>query len=466
MAMKNYIKSFFSFSIGTWIRAIIVFFSTPIISYLILPEEFGRASMFTLAYNIALLVTLLGLDQSLVRYYYEEEDKNNVFWSCLFPSVILGFFVSIFFIVFEKSLSIFLYGDYYKGIGYLFAFSLLSGIFQRFNQLSIRMQKRGFLFSFINVILALGNFGGTVVFALTVSRSFYAIIFGQIIGNIFALLVGFFVDKQSRSFSKIDFEKLLEFLKYGIPFIPSSILYWLFSSIDRISLRQFSTFTEIGLYSAAFKIVSIMQLIQVGFTTFWVPLAYEKYNSKAISDNFFEKANSLISAILFIFGLLLLAFKDLIFLLFAKSYREASYIAPFLILYPIMYMLSETTVLGINFSKKTYWHIVITGVSAFVNFVGNNLLVPLLEAKGAAISTGLSYVVFFTLRTVIAQKYYTMHIKIKRIYMSVILIVIVASLGTFFKASYIYYIFCILVLLIYLLLYKDVISYVKDQMKK
>jgi O-antigen/teichoic acid export membrane protein len=328
------------------------------------------------------------------------------------------------------------------------------------------MQKRGFLFSFINVILALGNFGGTVVFALTVSRSFYAIIFGQIIGNIFALLVGFFVDKQSRSFSKIDFEKLLEFLKYGIPFIPSSILYWLFSSIDRISLRQFSTFTEIGLYSAAFKIVSIMQLIQVGFTTFWVPLAYEKYNSKAISDNFFEKANSLISAILFIFGLLLLAFKDLIFLLFAKSYREASYIAPFLILYPIMYMLSETTVLGINFSKKTYWHIVITGVSAFVNFVGNNLLVPLLEAKGAAISTGLSYVVFFTLRTVIAQKYYTMHIKIKRIYMSVILIVIVASLGTFFKASYIYYIFCMLVLLIYLLLYKDVISYVKDQMKK
>uniref|UniRef100_UPI0013DF311D lipopolysaccharide biosynthesis protein n=1 Tax=Thermosipho globiformans TaxID=380685 RepID=UPI0013DF311D len=101
--MKNYIKMFFSFSIGTWVRAIIGFFSTPIISYLILPEEFGRASMFTLAYNIALLVTLLGLDQSFVRYYYEEEDKNNVFWSCLFPSVILGFLVSLFFIVFEKS---------------------------------------------------------------------------------------------------------------------------------------------------------------------------------------------------------------------------------------------------------------------------------------------------------------------------------------------------------------------------
>ncbi|WP_126994251.1 lipopolysaccharide biosynthesis protein, partial [Thermosipho globiformans] len=388
------------------------------------------------------------------------------FWSCLFPSVILGFLVSLFFIVFEKSLSIFLYGDYYKGIGYLLAFSLLSGIFQRFNQLSIRMQKKGFLFSLISVILALGNFGGTVVYALIVSRSFYAIIFGQIIGNIFSLLVGFFIDKQFRSFSKLNFEKLVEFLKYGIPFIPSMILYWLFSSIDRISLRQFSTFTEIGLYSAAFKIVSIMQLIQVGFTTFWAPLAYEKYNSEDSSDNFFEKANSLISAILFVFGLLLLVFKDLIFLFFAKSYREASYIAPFLILYPIMYMLSETTVLGINFSKKTYWHIVITGVSAFVNFVGNSILVPFLGAKGAAISTGLSYVVFFTLRTVIAQKYYPMNIKMKRIYISVFLIVIIASVGTFFKVSYIYYIFCAIVLLIYLLLYKDVISYVRGQIKR
>jgi len=365
--------------------------------------------MFALAYNIALLFSLMGLDQSFVRDYYEKKESGDIFWNCLLPSIGFGTIISIFFVIFEKQLSIVLYGDYYKNIGLLFAILLLTGVLQRFNQLSIRMQKKGFLFSLIDIIYSLANFGGTVVFALSFSKSFYAIVFGQVIGNIVAMIVGFLLDKEYRKLSKVNFEMLKKYLKYGIPFIPSALLFWFFSSIDRISLRQFSNFTEIGLYSASFKVVSVMQLIQVGFTTFWTPVAYEKYESKDDSKDFFEKANSLISFILFIFGLFVLTFKDLIFMLFAKSYRGASYIAPFLILYPIMYMISETTVLGINFAKKTYWHIVITALSAFVNFVGNNLLVPLLEAKGAAISTGLSYVVFFTLRTVIAQKYYKIY---------------------------------------------------------
>lgn len=275
--MKQYLKGFISFSLGTWFRAIISFFSTPVISYLIVPDEFGRASMFTLAYNIALLFSLMGLDQSFVRHYYEKKENGDVFWNCLLPSIGFGAIISIFFVIFEKPLSIVLYGDYYKNIGLLFAISLLTGVLQRFNQLSIRMQKKGFLFSLIDIISSFVNFGGTVLFALVFSKSFYAIVFGQVISNIVALIVGFFLDREYRKLSKLSFEMLKEHLKYGIPFIPSSLLFWFFSSIDKISLRQFSNFTEIGLYSAAFKVVSVMQLIQTGFTTFWTPVAYEKY---------------------------------------------------------------------------------------------------------------------------------------------------------------------------------------------
>lgn len=463
--MKQYLKGFMSFSLGTWFRAIISFFSTPVISYLIVPEEFGRASMFTLAYNITLLFSFMGLDQSFVRYYYEEEESGDIFWNCLLPSIGFGTIISVFFVIFEKSLSIVLYGEYYRKIGLLLAISLLIGVLQRFNQLSIRLQKKGFLFSLIDIISSLTNFGGTVFFALVFSKNFYAIVFGQVISNIVALIVGFLLDKEHRKLSKMSFEMLKEYLKYGIPFIPSSLLFWFFSSIDRISLRQFSNFTEIGLYSAAFKIVSVMQLIQAGFTTFWIPVAYEKYGSNDDSKDFFEKANSLISVILFIFGLFVLSLKDLVFMLFAKSYREASYIAPFLILYPIMYMISETTVLGINFAKKTYWHIVIIALSAFTNFVGNTLLVPSLGAKGAAISTGLSYILFFALRTIIGRKYYPLNINMKKIYFSTLLIVIVTTLGTFSRNQILYYIVCLLNLVIILLIYKNELMHMRKKLK-
>ena len=464
--MKQYLRGFLSFSLGTWFRAIIGFISTPVISYLIVPEEFGRASMFTLVYNVALLFSLLGLDQSFVRYYYEKQDKSETFWNCLIPSVVFGMGISVIFILFERPLSVVLYGKHYRWIGLLFALSLLTGILQRYNQLSIRMQKKGILFSTLDIISSLGNFGGTVLFVLTLSGSFYAIVLGQIVGNISALIAGFLADRSSRKFAKLNINLLRIFLKYGLPFVPSSLLYWLFSSIDRISLRQYSTFTEIGLYSAAFKIVSVMQLLQSGFTTFWIPVAYEKYELNNDSKEFFKKANTMVSAILFVAGIFVLGFKDLIFLLFAKSYREASYIAPFLILYPIMYTISETTVLGINFSKKTHWHIVITSLSAIANFLGNTLLVPILGARGAAVSTGLSYILFFILRTVIAKKYYPVDFDLGRIYLCTLLTITVAAAGTFVKNYSFYGILCVLVMLAILLIYRDAFSYIKKQLRK
>lgn len=467
--MIQYLKGFFSYSIGTWLRAIISFFSTPVISYLIIPEEFGRASMFTLVYNIALLVSLMGLDRSFVRYYYQDEEKKELFWNCIFLPVVFGSVISLVFVFFGSSLNPILYGKIYPQIGLLFSISLMTGIFQRFNQLSIRMQKRGFLFSALDVVNSLGNVGGTVVFALIVSKSFYAIVFGQIAGNVSALMVGFIIDRESRRISRIDFKKIKEFLKYGFPLLPTSLLFWLFSSIDRISLRQYSTFTEVGLYSAAFKIVSVMNIVQMGFIAFWTPVAYERYELQKDSRDFFKKVNRMVSFVIFTFGLLILIFKDLIFLLFAKNYRDASFIAPFLILQPIMYTISETTVLGINFTKKTYWHIVVTGISALANFMGNQILVPHLGAKGAAISTGLSYVLFFTLRTAIADRLYPIGFDLKKAYNSVLIISIVALFETFLK-GFLSFFFPIVGILLILSFYRnelmDITKLLRDKVLK
>lgn len=43
---------------------------------------------------------------------------------------------------------------------------------------------------------------------------------------------------------------------------------------------------------------------------------------------------------------------------------------------PLMYTLSETTVIGINFQKKPKWHSIIAVVSWVTNIIGNFYLVP------------------------------------------------------------------------------------------
>jgi O-antigen/teichoic acid export membrane protein len=71
---------------------------------------------------------------------------------------------------------------------------------------------------------------------------------------------------------------------------------------------------------------------------------------------------------------------------------------------PTLYTLSETTVVGIAYSRKTYYNLLISGVIAVINIVGNSILVPRFGALGAAASTGISYIFFFILRSVIGNK--------------------------------------------------------------
>ncbi|WP_144380721.1 hypothetical protein [Thermotoga profunda] len=57
----------------------------------------------------------------------------------------------------------------------------------------------------------------------------------------------------------------------------------------------------------------------------------------------------------------------------SRKYRLALGIAPFLVFGPVMLGISETTVIGINFTKKTYWHFVISLFTSITNVVGNLL---------------------------------------------------------------------------------------------
>ena len=106
---------------------------------------------------------------------------------------------------------------------------------------------------------------------------------------------------------------------------------------------------------------------------------------------------------------------------------------PMLVFMPVMYLLSETTMVGIEFKKKTKYFIYISIVVATINIMGNILLVPHLGAKGAAISTGLSYIVFFVLRTYFSTKLINFGFNLKRMYLAVFLILFYALFLSFYN---------------------------------
>lgn len=458
--MKNYTKLFFSFSIGTWTKAILSFITTPVITYIIAPQEFGKASIYGVFYSIFLTIVVLGTHQSYVRFFYEytERDRSKLLWSCLWPSLIVTSIVSLLLLLNWRFLSKVIVSGENIQVILLLIFSLFTGVIQLFNMYSVRMKKMGLRYSLLEIVSYLANFGGTLFYALVFGRDFYAVITGQIIANLVTFSMGVSFELDYWKPKNVSYEMIRKVVRYGIPFVPTFLLTWLFQSIDKVTLRTLSTFSEIGLYAVAFKLANAMNIIQTGFTTFWVPVAYERYETKPDDRSLYVKAHEIIAFGMFALGSTVILGKDVIFLLVSKSYRSASTIAPFLVLGPVMYTISETTVLGINFTKKVHWHFIISLITSASNVVGNFVLVPIYGAKGAAISTGLSYFLFFVLRTHISISLFPTKYSLNRFYFSTALIIVQCLVATFVQNLMINLVLGIIVLLAHLLNYKGVVK--------
>ena len=211
------------------------------------------------------------------------------------------------------------------------------------------------------------------------------------------------------------------------------LLTWIFASSDKITIKLFSNLNEVGLYSGAFKIISLIIIIQTGFTTFWTPVIFEHYKKYPKNITFYKKANDYLSLIFFLFGVGILLSRNFLVILLGKKYYNTLYIMPMLIFMPIMYLLSETTMVGIAFKKKTKYFIYISIIVAMMNIIGNIVLTPYLGAKGAAISTGISYIAFFSLRTYFSIKLINFNFNLKRMYLVIFLMLFYALFLSFYN---------------------------------
>lgn len=435
------IALFLKFSIGSWFSAALSFFTTPVVTALIVPDEFGRSSMFNLAYSFCLQIVLLGADQSFVRKFYDkgyEEKRGLLLQNCMLPALGIGAIVSLVTLIFWRSISMLLIQQEQFEICVLLAITVMVGILERYAVLVVRMYKKGLLFSMLRVVGSVVTFLVIVLYCHYVNHTMYAILYSIMIPLSVTAAIAIFIERKLW-FNRfgIDRETVRSVIRYGIPFIPTFLAYWVFEGIDKIALRNYSTFHEIGLFAAASKIVALLSILQISFSTFWAPVAYEAYEKQSDeSKAVFKKTFSYLSVTLFVAGLLVTAGRDVIMLFFASSYNEAGQIMPFLLLIPIMYTMSEITVGGINFKNQTHWHFTITIIVALANITGNFFLVPRLGAKGAAISTGLSYIIFFYCRTYFSHRLFPVDFGLKRVTLSIIVFVINAYIHSFYGFSW------------------------------
>lgn len=449
MKENKLLKSFLGFAIGPMGAALINFITIPITTWLISPEEFGKTSLFMLMQTLATAFIFLGMDQAYVREYNTTHDKKKLLFNALILPIIFAVFSSVAMVCILNTSVVNHYNDM-KILALLFLLWLPFITIERFLLLEIRMQERGLIYSFFNILVKLLVMVFTVVLLTLWEKSYLMVILANVVAQIITDITLILYSRKSINFKikYLDFRMILKMTKFGLPFIPTSLIMWLLTSTDRLALEKYVTKEEIGIYFAALKVIGVFTIFQTIFATFWLPVAY-RWKKEKVQNFRFNEVSHALSFIMSVVFLGILLFKELFVIILSQKYSEIMFIVPFLLFYPIMYTLAETTGLGIAFARKTYFNIVISAISAAFNLVMNFVLVPNYGPLGASIATGCTFIIYFWLKTLISRKlWYKFDLKYYLILTGYL--VVAATLNVIISSKSIYFINVLLILILVL----------------
>lgn len=475
-------KHFFNLFIGMGLNVILGIITTPIITRLVNPEDYGDLALFTLFGNVFILVAMLGHDQSYTRFYYASEEKQYkkyILGATAKTPIIISIAVAALILLY------YLFIDEMQTPLYpIFAAYIIVLTVGVFSNLTVRLKLRTTLYSLIINMQKL-LYVALVVLAVYFSSLDHLVILAgsTVIAQTAVCLAGIVAERESWTLSGFsgksnsqyhEIVSTREITKYGFPFIFANLCNWIFTGADKVMIKMFSSGTELGIYASAVSVVGIFSIVTTTFSTIWGPLAVEEYERKNEDRTFFIKACDYVCIVLFAMGGCVVLGKDLIVYLLGAKYREAVFLIPFLTLHPVMYTLSESTAYGINFAKKTNYHIVVSVACCVTNIVLNYFLIQEIGSLGAAISTGISYTLFFALRTKFSCKCFKVKYSIGKITIMTVMYYIFILYNSYNKIDYIsviMFICCVVVTFIMyrmrmLELVKLSFDYVKSILKK
>ncbi len=416
---------FTGFLAGPAVSALLSFIVVPVTTWMVLPEEFGRISMYTVVLSLGGLVSYAGLDQAFVREYSCSPDKILLFRRCLaIPLALISLFSLVLMLCFPFFSSL-LWGESTLLGSSLLCLGLLFSVFDRFSGLVVRMQERAWTYSAILVFRQASCLGFTLLFLKLFSRDYLTLISASVLSIALSSVAGIYFSRSywfspwRDVFDKVAMRPLIRF---GLPLVPASIMMWILNGMDKIALRHWGTFQDLGIYSAGFKVVGVLNIVNMAFSTFWAPVSYRWFES-GVSAHRFDKVAKYLALSLTVLAIFLALSKDYIVFLLDPSYRAASELIPFLMFVPIMYLLSEVTGIGIGFARRSEFHLLASGAAAFFNLIGNWILVPLYGAVGASIATAISYVIFMILKSVVGSLLWRKNFGQPFVYLMVIIMV-------------------------------------------
>ena len=406
MDKTNRYKKLLSFTlilgIGTIISKLMTYVVlTPLYTRCLTTAEFGVVDLVVQTANLLMPLVSLGINQAVLRFGMDgETDRGSVLSAGLAVNII-GFLIFLLFYpvvrliphVGENALLIYLF-IFCATTHYLFAYC-------------VKSMHKATLFTICVII-------GTAI-TVVLDVLFLAVWDMGIIGYILAIAISDLTCSviliiAGKLYKLIRFDKIKKtitkaMLRYSIPLIPNSALWWITDYSDRYMVTLFVSESANGLYSLAYRLPNMLIMVCGIFMDAW-QMSVLSEKSRLERQKFFTNVFAMYQSIIFVGASALIVGSKLVTRIMASAefYESWQYI-PTLVMATAMSCF--VTFLGTIYvvEKKSKSSLITTIIGTIVNIGGNFILIRLWGAHGAALSTALSYGLVVLLRAFHTRKY-------------------------------------------------------------
>ena len=381
------------------------------ISFLLLPvytnllSTFDAGIMFIFYTVLAFLNPLyaLGLDSALFKFYNSRShSKESVVASSLVFLFATSFFLSIALLLISQTPLINFIDVPYNWILYLSIILFCDSISARLLVI-LRLQEKAWYYLLVGLINILSSIFFNILFIRYYGLSSLGAVYALTLTSALQLIVLIPSIIKFINFSKINLLVYKKMFVFGLPFLPATILFISIGMIDRFFIESYLGLKSVGIYSAGYKLGSIISIVIIAFNLNWQPYYLKIKDKKSFSKNIKKISQIFFIIITFTASFMCFFVNDLVSIKFfgvyivGENFWESMTIVPWITFGYVFYGLYVLQAPSLYIKNKQNWTPVFWGAGTVVNIILNIILIPQLDILGAAIATFISYLFIFVL---------------------------------------------------------------------
>jgi O-antigen/teichoic acid export membrane protein len=413
--LRKFVKDMAIYSPSKIIPALTAFITTPIVTRLFLPAEYGYWALAVSVSSFLVALAASGFGSAAIRFYpaYRAESKLTVFFATLGAS--LGTVITL--VAGVSFLTLFLLKESFpNALVQLLPLVILIFIAQSIYTVFIAvMRAQGRSGSFTSFELVMNYCSLAIGLLLVAVWGFRVegLLWGTFITLVLTLPFLIFLSAKGVGIRPQHFHlpDALQIWHYAWPMTLGNVAMWGLRVSDLFIIRSFRPERDVGIYAVSYNISAKSIELLVGLFLLSVsPLIYSTWESQGKDAT--EKTLTMVTRVYLILclpaavGLSVLAF-PFVALLTTPDYYEGSRIVGFVVFSSFVWGLANIAMMGLGIKKQARRIGANQIVAASAHIGLQLLLVPRYGYVAAAISTLIGYTVLFVLMTLASRPHLT-----------------------------------------------------------